>query len=218
MLFDLFDSLVFVYIKVYPYLLNLFFAALILTLGILFARLAKYGVVLFFQSLPLDETLKKIRFTSILDKADIKRPFSELIGDFSYWLVIFLIVVTVANYLGLAISPLIDRMLNYMGIVFLAALVLSLGVFLSSLIAGIIHVLGANVGLPGAKTIARLMQYATIIFAFLVALEQLGIGPTLIVPSIGVIIGAVGLALAIAFGLGCKDIMADFISNLIKGK
>ena len=73
-------------------------------------------------------------------------------------------------------------------------------------------------GLPGAKTIGKLTQYAAVVTAFLLAIEQLGIGPALLVPSIGVIIGALGLAVAIAFGLGCKDIMADFISNLIKGK
>ena len=95
---------------------------------------------------------------------------------------------------------------------------LGLGVFLSIFISGVVYLIASNVGIPGAKTIAKIMQYATIVFAFLVALEQLGIGPVLIVPSIGVIIGAVGLALAIAFGLGCKDLMADFISNLIREK
>lgn len=201
-----------------PYLLRLVIAALGLTVGILFARLIKYIVVYCFTSIPLDETVKSLKFNAVLERAEIKKPFSELLGDFSYWLVVFLMITTVAKFLGLPVDPIIIRVLNYTGIVILAALVLGLGVFLSSLIAGIIFLIGVTVGLPGAKTIARLMQYATIIFAFLVALEQLGIGPALIVPSIGVIIGAVGLALAIAFGLGCKDIMADFISNLIRGK
>lgn len=214
----LFDSFVIVLVRVFPYLLNLILAAIVLTLGIVLARLVRCLVILMFTEVPLDETVYKLKFNSVLEKAEIKRSPSELLGDFSYWLVVFLLVITVAIFLGLPVEPLLKRVLDYVGIVFLAAVVLSLGVFLSSLIAGIIYVVGANVGLPGAKTIARLMQYATIIFAFLVALEQLGIGPALIVPSIGVIIGAVGLALAIAFGLGCKDIMADFISNLIRGK
>ncbi len=204
--------------KVLPYLLNLLVAAIILVFGVIIAKIIQFLVTGFFKALSLDQLLKKLKLTNLMEKAEIRRSSSELLGDFSYWLAVLLLIITVANYLGLPIDPLLDRILNYVGVVFLAALVLGLGVFLSIFISGVVYLIASNVGIPGAKTIAKIMQYATIVFAFLVALEQLGIGPVLIVPSIGVIIGAVGLALAIAFGLGCKDLMADFISNLIREK
>ena len=46
----------------------------------------------------------------------------------------------------------------------------------------------------------------------------LGISAAIIVASFSVIVGAVGLAFAIAFGLGCKDIAGDFVAGLFKGK
>ncbi|NQU17386.1 MAG: hypothetical protein HQ564_04895 [Candidatus Saganbacteria bacterium] len=212
------DSFLVVWVRIFPYFINLLLAAFVLIAGISAARLVQYLVTFFFKNIGIDCFLEKIKLTAFLEKAEIKRPVSQLLGDISYWLAVLLLIVALANFLGLPVDPLLDRILNYIGIVFLAALVLGLGVFLSSFISGVVYIIAVNVGIPGAKTIARIMQYATIIFAFLLALEQLGIGPSLIVPSIGVIIGAVGLAVAIAFGLGCKDIMADFVSNLIKGK
>lgn len=218
-MFDgLLASFLLVWFKVLPYLLNLLVAAIVLVSGVIVAKIVQYLVSMFFKILCLDQLLSKLKLTSLLEKVEINRSSSELLGDFSYWIAVFLLILTVANYLGLPIASLLDHILSYVGIVFLAALVLGLGVFLSIFISGVVYIIAANVGIPGAKTIAKIMQYATIVFAFLLALEQLGIGPALIVPSIGVIIGAVGLALAIAFGLGCKDIMADFVSNLIRGK
>jgi hypothetical protein len=105
-----------------------------------------------------------------------------------------------------------------MGVVFLAALILGVGVFLAGLIAALVRLVMANLGVEGAVTVSRVIYYIVIIFTFLAALAELGISPEVFAPQIGVIIGAFGLAAAIAFGLGCKDMAADFLHNLFKGK
>jgi small-conductance mechanosensitive channel len=201
----------------YP-LSNLFLALLILLIVLLVARFLRNIVTMFLKTVQLDAALEKVKFNKLLEKADIRKTTSELFGELVYWLVIFVVVLGLAAMVGIPIETALDRVMSFTGIVLLAAITLSLGTFLSILIAQMVFLIGSNLGFAGSKTISRLIQYATVIFAFLLALEQLGIGPALLVPSIGVIIGAVGLAVAIAFGLGCKDIMADFVSNLIKGK
>jgi len=48
-------------------------------------------------------------------------------------------------------------------------------------------------------------------FAVLLSLEQLGLAAQLIL-AIGVAAtGAIGLAIALAFGLGCRDLARDFV-------
>ena len=199
-------------------LLNLFSALLILLVVLLAARFLRNLVALSLKAIQLDIALEKLKFNKLLEKADIKKTASELFGELVYWMVIFVVVLGLAAMVGIPIESALDRLMSFTGIILLAAITLSLGSFLAILIAHLVFLIGSNLGFAGSKTISRLIQYATVIFAFLLALEQLGIGPALLVPSIGVIIGAVGLAVAIAFGLGCKDIMADFVSNLIKGK
>ncbi len=141
-----------------------------------------------------------------------------MLGDFVFWFTIFLIILSLAAQINIPVESALDRIISFTGIILLAALVLSIGTYLAVFISGLVYLVAANLGLPGAKNISRIIQYFTVIFAFLLALEHLGVGPALLIPSIGVIIGAVGLAIAIAFGLGCKDIMADFVSNLIRGR
>lgn len=213
-----FASIIIVFNRISTPLLNLFYSIIIIILGLVLARFLKYAVKLILDGLQFDSALEQIKFNKVLQKADIKKPMSELLGDLIYWLIIFIVVMGLAAQMNIPIEPALERITSFSGIVILAAITLSLGTFLAILISNIVYLVSINLGLAGAKTISRLIQYAAVIFAFLLALEQLGIGPALLVPSIGVIIGAVGLAVAIAFGLGCKDIMADFVSNLIKGK
>lgn len=199
-------------------LLNLLYALIIIIIGLAIARLIRYVIVLILQALKLNEMLKAIKFTPLLEKAEIKRTPADLLGDLAYWLAIYFMVMGIMVVMGMPVTQVLDKIFSYTGVVLLAAVVLSLGSFLAMLIGGLVYVIAANFGISGAKTISKIIQYSTIIFAFLLALEQLGISSALLATNIGVIIGALGLAVAIAFGLGCKDIMADFVSNLIKGK
>ena len=207
-----------VFSKVSIPLINFFLALLILVIGIVLARCLKNIVGIALKAVQFDNYLQEMNFHKILEKADIKKTASDLISDFVYWLIIFIVIMSLAAQAKIPVETALERIISFTGIILLAAITLFLGTFLAILIGNIIYLVGSNLGLASARTISRLIQYAAVIFAFLLALEQLGIGPSLLVPSIGVIIGALGLAVAIAFGLGCKDIMADFVSNLIRGK
>jgi len=132
--------------------------------------------------------------------------------------VVLVALMGVAAYYSLPVQRAFLSIFAYMGVVILAALILGIGVLLASLISGITKAVMANLGLEGAKTVSRLIYYIVIIFTFLAALSELGISMDVFIPQIGVIIGAVGLAAAIAFGLGCKDMAADFLHNLFKGR
>lgn len=199
-------------------LLNILYILIAVAIGVGLARLIQSLVTWIFKAIKMDDLVDTIKLTPFLEKADIKRAPSKLLGDLAYWLSIYFLIMGVAMVLGLPVFDMLDKTFSYTGVILLAALSLSLGSFLAMLLGGLVYLITASLGINGAKTISKIIQYATIIFAFLLALEQLGIAPQLLAAQLGVIIGALGLAVAIAFGLGCKDIMADFVSNLIRGK
>ena len=211
-------SIILVSSKISIPLSSFLLALILLLIGLVLARFLKNIIGLGLKAVQFDGYLEKINFNKLLEKAEIKKTGSDLLSELVYWLVIFVVVMGLAAQASIPVEAALERIISFTGIVILAAITLSLGTFLAILVSNIIYFISVNLGLAGAKTISRVIQYAAVIFAFLLALEQLGIGPALLVPSIGVIIGAVGLAVAIAFGLGCKDIMADFVSNLIRGK
>lgn len=204
--------------SIYLEIANLLFSLLLIFLGYLVARGLSYALVWVLKMVQLDKGLKRIGFSAVLERGDVKKTSSELLGDLVYWLVIFLVIIAVAKRAGLPIEIALVNVFSYLGLVFMAAITLGIGLFLASLLAGIVKFIALNFGLESAKALARVIYYIVIIFAFLAALAQLGVKVGVIGEKIDVIVGAVGLAAAIAFGLGCKDMAADFLHNLFKGK
>ncbi|MFH1684173.1 MAG: hypothetical protein ABIA67_04750 [Candidatus Margulisiibacteriota bacterium] len=211
------SSLVSSWDTVSPLILKLIITLFLLLVGLLIARGLEKTIVLLLKALQLDKFADQIGFDSLLKKGNIKENASDLLGSLVYWIVVFIVVVTVAGAMGLAVEETLMEVFAYMGVVFLAALILGLGVFLAGLISGIIRVIMGNLGLEGFKIVPRVIYYVVIIFSFLFALAELGFNPDW-TPHIGIILGAPALAAAIAFGLGCKDMAADFLHNLFKGK
>ncbi len=201
-----------------PLVVNLIVALLFILIGILIARGLGNLTTLVLKTIQLDILAEKTGFAGALEKGEIKKTTSELLGSLVYWVVVLVALMGVAAYYSLPVQRAFLSIFAYMGVVILAALILGIGVLLASLISGITKAVMANLGLEGAKTVSRLIYYIVIIFTFLAALSELGISMDVFIPQIGVIIGAVGLAAAIAFGLGCKDMAADFLHNLFKGR
>jgi hypothetical protein len=202
-----------------PLLGNLLISLLLILVILLISKGLQMLVTAICKSVLIDKGLNSLGFNQYLTKGEIKRTPSELIGDLAYWLVLFILITSVILVYGPANSKeLLTVILGYSSSVFAAIFILALSIFLSVVISGIVIMIGNNVGLSNTKTLAKVAQYGIVVFGFLKALEIFGISSAIIVASFSVIVGAVGLAFAIAFGLGCKDIAGDFVVNLFKGK
>jgi len=202
-----------------PLLINLTISLVLLLISILIAKGLQIIVVYVLKAVMLDKGLSAIGFTPFLTKGEIKKAPSDLLGDLVYWLSVFIAVTAIVMVFGPANSKeLLNMILSYSASVIAAIFIMAISILLAAVIAGLVTVVANNVGLSNAKTLAKIAQYGVNIFGFLKALEILGISSAIIVASFSVIVGAVGLAFSIAFGLGCKDIAADFVTNLFKGK
>jgi len=215
---DISPALTASFFQIFPIAAKIIVVLALFLLGYLVAKALGWLVAVFARLIQVDLLSQKSGLDALLEKADIKKTTSELIGNLIYWIVVFVFFIAVLGYFHLPVQAILVKVFSYMGIVFLAAFILALGVFLAGLIAGLVKVVMATLGMDGAKSVSRIVYYIVIIFSFLLALAELGIPTAVFVPQIGVIIGAIGLAAAIAFGLGCKDMAADFLYNLFRGK
>jgi hypothetical protein len=200
-----------------PLLLNLLYGLVLLLIGLLIAKGLQWIVVKVLGLFKLDKGLKKIGFTNLLANGGIKSGPTLLLGDLIYWLTIFVTVTAVAKVLGLApAGTLLAGLLAYLPAVLSAAYILGVGIFVAILVAGVVSVIVGNLGLSHAGSLAKIVQYAVVIFAFIAALGQLGISVSLMAGSISLIGGAIALAAAIAFGLGAKDLAGKFLDKFFE--
>lgn len=205
-------------VKAYDFALQLILAIIVFIIGWFIAKLVRQVVVKVLKLLKLDVGSDKLGIENILIKGDIKYTLSELIGVIIYWIVMLAVLAGVVNYLQLtAIADLLTKVVQYLPNVLGSILVLVLGIFFASFISSIIRTAASNAGVVQARSLGNIAQIIIMVFAVVLAIEQLKIDTAgVLVYSLNIILAAVGLAFAIAFGLGCKDIAGNVISDLLE--
>lgn len=194
-------------------------AVILLLLGWIFAKLARSGVMRLLKLLHFDKATEKSGLESFLKHAELDLSVASILGNLVYWLIILVMIVTVANSLGLQmVADLFNKVVFYIPNVIVAILVLVFGTILARFINRLVFAWLNNVGFDGALTVSTFSEYAMLVFVFFIAMEQLQIANELLTAAFIIAFGAVGLAFAIAFGLGSKDIAARAIEQMLNNK
>ena len=190
-------------------------ALVLLFLGWLFANLLRSGLAKLLDVLKFDELALKTGIEAFLRQGNIHISLSRLLANLVYWLVILVVIVTVANSLGLhAVAELFNRVVLYLPNIIVAILVLVFGILIARFINRLVFAYLNNIGVEGALTISTFSEYAVVVFVVFMALEQLQIGTQLLTAAFQIAFGAIGLAFAIAFGLGGRDWAAGIIKKI----
>lgn len=202
--------------QISQFLGNLLLVIIILIIGWLVSKFIKSMVIKVLKTLKLDDLSERIELGSLLAKGGITYNLSELIGVICYWLMLLVTVVVAVNAIGLTVAAeLLNRVVLYIPNVIAGIFILILGMFMATLLRNIVQTAANNAGLYQAKFLAKLVETAVIIFAVIITLEQLNIGARIIELTISVVLASFGLAMAIAFGLGCKDLAGKFTADLL---
>ncbi len=198
------------------FLINVLLVLVILIIGWLVAKLIKTVVTNVLRTLRFDALSERIELDSLLAKGGIKYSLSELLGIIAYWLAILVTFMVAVNAIGLTIAAdLLNRVVLYIPNVVAAIFILILGMFVSTLLRNIIQTIATNAGLSEEKLLGKIVEVLVMIFAIIMALEQLNIGATTLQLALSIVLAAIGLGIALAFGLGCKDIAARAVSEFL---
>ena len=190
---------------------------IIIFIGWIAALLIKKMLVRFFNVIKVDGMSGRIGFSGMLEKAGIRYTFSELLAGFFYWIVIIVAFATALNSLGLTVvGTILDRMILFVPNIVIAVFVLIFGTFLSTFLSGAVVTACANAGINQARIFGKMVSIIIMVLAVGMALEQLNIATTLINAVIVIIFASVGLAFAIAFGLGSKDAAQKLVSGIVE--
>lgn len=193
-------------------------AIVILIVGWLIARAVKWALIKALKAVPFDDFARKLKIADFLQKGEIKYQLSELIGVVAYWLILLAFLLAGLDALGMTIAAqLLEKVLDYVPQVLAGVIVLVLGLFFATVVGGIVQTAAANAGVSQARALSQISRMAVIIFAVAVALEKF-FSSMIIQTTFTIVLTAVGLGFALAFGLGCKDIagraVSDFFDNI----
>ena len=203
--------------RIMAYLPVLFAGLVILIAGWIVAKLIRSIVNGLLKVTQFDVLTERSGIDEVLKKGDVNISARQVVSGLAYWMVIIMVLVMVANALGLPkASEILSNLFAYVPNVIAALLILVVAMSLSSFVSGIVQTAAGNAKLPKPKLLAGISRWAIIIFAVTIALVQLGIGNFLVTTTFNIILGGIVFALALAFGLGGKDTAARYLEALKK--
>src|ERR671932_305204 len=130
------------------------------------------------------------------------------------WFVRLIVLVSAFDALGLpAVSQVLQQLLLWLPNLVVAIIALVIGGLAANALAKLVQGATAESGLGSPELLATIARVAVWAFAIVVAVNQIGIATTLINTLFMAVVGAVALALGLAFGLGGRETAATMVRN-----
>lgn len=195
----------------------LFFAAipkifgfvLILIIGWLIASAIAKVVAALLRSVRFNDLADRSGFSGFVRSMNVQRDASGFLADVAKWFVRLITLVVAFDALGLpAVSEVLQSLLLWLPNLAVALVVLVIAGLAANAVYGLVRGATSQAGFGSPEFLANVARFAVWAFGIVVAVNQIGIATTLVNTLFMATVGAVALALGLAFGLGGRETAA----------
>src|SRR5215211_367074 len=178
------------------------------SVGYIVAKVLQAVVGRVLQGIGFDRWMERGGIKQFFDRAETNQTPASILGALVFWFVFIIAITMAADALGISqVSVVLAQLIAYIPQIIAAILILILAALLANFISGIVR------GATGSDILASIAQYAIIVYAVFAALTQLGIAVQLTANTFLIVLGAVALAAAIAFGIGGREVARDILEK-----
>jgi hypothetical protein len=179
----------------------LFLALVILGAGFLVARLVERVVDGFLDRVQFDRSAARWGVTEAVERTGTRLDPARVVGKLLFWGIMLVVILLAASALGVQnVNDVFANLVAYIPSVFAAIIVVVLGLVLGEFVRALI--LASAGAVEGVLTLAKVAKGLIIIISVFMALQQIGVGAEIVTTTFTLVLGAVALASALAFGLG----------------
>src|SRR5215211_339827 len=190
------------------YIPQLIGALVILIVGYIIAMALQAIVGRVLQAVGFDSWMERGGIKQFFDRAQTNQTPHSILGLLVFWFVFIIAITMAADALGIPqVSAVLAQLIAYIPSIITAILILILAALLANFLAGIVR------GATGSDLLSSIARYAVIVYAAFAALTQLGIAVQLTANTFLIVLGAVALAAAIAFGIGGREVARDILEK-----
>ncbi len=196
------------------FLPTLLAAVVIIVIGWLLAWALRSLVRRLLTAARFDRVSSNAGVTQLLTRADITATPSELASRFVFWLVMLVFLLSGVSALGMEVfNQLIAEFFLYLPKLFAALLILLIGFLIGNFLSRAVLLAAVNANFASPHVISGVVRYLIAILALAMALDQLQIARGIVTAAFAIAFGAVMLGLAIAFGLGGRDVARQMLER-----
>ena len=189
-------------------------ALVILLVGWIIARVVRGLVTRGLRLVRFNEVADRAEIDQFLAKAGVRLDPAAVVGRLAYWFLLLIFVGAAFDAFGLTqVNTVINQIVGFIPNVIVAVVVLLLGALAATFVGNLVRGASGSARVGDPSLLAMLARGAVLVFASLIALDQLQIAPTIINTLWTALIGMFAVAGALAFGLGGRDVAARMLEN-----
>ena len=210
---EVFDRLKDTLVQIGLLLPRLLLALVILGAGYLVARLLERLVDGYLDRVQFDRSAERWGVAEAVERTGTPLHPGRVVGKLLFWTVMLVVILLAASALpGVAnVNDIFANLVGYLPGVFTGIIVIVLGLVLGEFVRGLI--LASAGGVEGVPTLAKLAKGVVIAISVIMALQQMGVPVDVVTTAFTLILGAVALALALAFGLGNTALAGEIVRH-----
>ena len=196
----------------FAFLPNLLGFLIVLAIGYIVARVVKSVLVKVLEKVGLDKAMHSGSVGQYVNKAAPDVSPSKLIGAIAFWF-IFLGAISIAvSQLGIpALNTFVASIAAYLPNVIAAVLIFVVAGVIAAAVGGLVaRTMGDT---PTGKLVGTVVPVLIMAIATFMILNQLQIAPEIVTITYAALIGGVFLAMALAFGLGGREIAGQMLGD-----
>jgi Mechanosensitive ion channel, conserved TM helix len=154
--------------------------------------------------------------SQILSKADLPPPL-DLLSQLVFWVVWIAFILVGIDSLGIPeLHEQIARLFQLLPQIFVALLVLFVGLLAANFFSRAALLAAINANLPSARIIAAFVRFIIILLTIAMALEQLALAQRTVLITFSIAFGAIMMGLAIAFGIGGRNVAQKALERMFE--
>jgi hypothetical protein len=205
--------------KIAVFLPNLLFAINVILVGWVVCNVIKRIVVRVLRLCQLDALAERSGIKQALERGGIRQTVSDIMGLLVFWFLFLIAIVTTLETLNLSgATDTLHTIYLYIPKIMAALVVLILGLYFANFLETLTRTSCANAGLEQAASIGRAAYFGSVVFVVAGIFEILNIATEIVIWAFILVFGAVCLALALAFGLGGREVAARYLEKWLEQK
>lgn len=205
--------------RFYTYLPTLAAGLVVLALGIALGWLLKRMIVRLLVWLRLDRLAGRVGWRATLGKGDIRFALYDVVGAAGMAIAILIFLDNALQIWGLTVLVrMIDAVVVYLPNLLIAGLIVGTGIAVANLIAGRVEDALQEEGFHRPRLMAAGVKSLLLAVVTALALWQLGFARELVLATFLIAFGSLGVAFALAVGLGSAKVIQRTLEGLFEKK
>jgi len=186
---------------------------IIVVLGWIIAWVAKAILRSVLRLAKFDRLSEHTGATQLLNKVALPSS-SELLSRLVFWVAWIGFILIGVNVLGIVgLQEHVTRLLGFLPRVFVALFILFVGLLATSFFSRAALLAAVNADLPSPRLISSTVRTLLIVCTVSMSFEELGLAEHTILVAFAIVFGALMFGLALAFGMGGRDLARHFLER-----